>query len=51
MSVSNIELLNHILDELSFIKDATAQIDKDHLIEDPVLTRATRPSYVRRRNY
>lgn len=40
MSVSNIELLNHILDELSFIKDATAQIDKDHFIEDPVLTRA-----------
>lgn len=51
MSVSNIELLNHILDELSFVKDATTQIDKDHFIEDPVLTRVPRPSYVLRRNY
>ncbi|GAA4802515.1 DUF86 domain-containing protein [Olivibacter ginsenosidimutans] len=40
MSVSNIELLKHIFDELSFIRDAVARQDKDSFIQDPILSRA-----------
>jgi len=40
MSVSNIELLKHIFDELSFIRDAVTHQSKEHFVQDPILSRA-----------
>jgi uncharacterized protein with HEPN domain len=40
MLPSNIELLRHILDEISFVLDSTEFKSKDIIINDPVLSRA-----------
>ncbi len=40
MLPSNIELLNHILDEVTFILNAVKGNEKDFVINDPVLSRA-----------
>lgn len=40
MLPSNIELLNHILDEVSFVLNAVKEKEKDFVINDPVLSRA-----------
>lgn len=40
MLPSNIELLNHILDEVSFVLNAVNGKEKDFVINDPVLSRA-----------
>lgn len=40
MLLSNIELLNHILDEVSFVLNAVKGKEKDFVINDPVLSRA-----------
>jgi uncharacterized protein with HEPN domain len=40
MLPSNIELLNHILDEVSFVLNAVKGKEKDFVINDPVLSRA-----------
>ncbi|WEK20515.1 MAG: DUF86 domain-containing protein [Candidatus Pedobacter colombiensis] len=40
MLPSNIELLNHILDEISFVLNAVKGKEKDFVINDPVLSRA-----------
>jgi uncharacterized protein with HEPN domain len=40
MSLSDLELLKHILDEISFVLTATAGKDKETVISDPVLSRA-----------
>ena len=40
MLPSNIELLNHILDEVSFVLNVVRGKEKDFVINDPVLSRA-----------
>jgi uncharacterized protein with HEPN domain len=40
MLPSNIELLNHILEEVSFVLSAVKEKSKDQVINDPVLSRA-----------
>lgn len=40
MLLSNIELLKHILEEISFILNAVKEKDKDLVVNDPVLSRA-----------
>ncbi|MDN3586222.1 DUF86 domain-containing protein [Pedobacter aquatilis] len=40
MLLSNIELLNHIIDEISFIEEATKNKVKNEVIYDPILSRA-----------
>ncbi len=40
MLPSELELLKHILDEISFVLKATAGKDKETVIDDPVLSRA-----------
>lgn len=40
MLPSNVELLNHILDEVSFVLNAVQGKEKDFVINDPVLSRA-----------
>jgi uncharacterized protein with HEPN domain len=40
MLPSNLELLRHILDEVTFVLDATEEKDKDEVISDPLLSRA-----------
>lgn len=40
MLPSNIELLNHILDEVSFVLNAVKGKEKDFVINDPILSRA-----------
>ncbi len=40
MLPSNLELLNHILDKISFVLTATAGKDKEIVITDPILSRA-----------
>lgn len=40
MLPSNIELLRHILDEVSFILNATSGKEKELVVNDPVLSRA-----------
>lgn len=40
MLISNLELLKHISDEVSFVLDAISLKDKETVIEDPVLSRA-----------
>jgi uncharacterized protein with HEPN domain len=40
MLLSNIELLKHILEEISFVLNAVKEKDKDLVVNDPVLSRA-----------
>lgn len=40
MSVSNLELLHHIKDEIDFVLQSTAGKIKENVIDDPVLSRA-----------
>nr|WP_197492249.1 HepT-like ribonuclease domain-containing protein [Arachidicoccus sp. BS20] len=40
MLPSNLELLKHIADEISFVLKATDGKDKETVINDPVLSRA-----------
>ena len=40
MLPSNIDLLRHILDEVTFVLDATSRKDFDFSMNDPVLSRA-----------
>lgn len=40
MFPSNIELLKHILEETSFVLDATHEKIKEDVINDPILSRA-----------
>ena len=40
MLVSNLELLRHILDEISFVLTASSNKEKEVVINDPVLSRA-----------
>ncbi|MFT4204856.1 MAG: hypothetical protein QM610_13205 [Chitinophagaceae bacterium] len=40
MSPSNAELLRHITDEIAFVLAATADKEKDAVINDPILPRA-----------
>lgn len=40
MLPSNLELLRHIFDEISFVLDAVKGRDKESVINDPVLSRA-----------
>jgi uncharacterized protein with HEPN domain len=40
MLPSNIELLKHIIDEVSFILDAVKEKNKEAVVDDPVLSRA-----------
>lgn len=40
MLISNLELLKHITDEVSFVLDAISHKDKETFIDDPVLSRA-----------
>jgi uncharacterized protein with HEPN domain len=40
MSASNVELLKHILDEVTFILDVTAHQPKEKIVSDPIISRA-----------
>jgi uncharacterized protein with HEPN domain len=40
MLLSNIELLKHILEEISFVLNAVKEKDKDLVVNDPILSRA-----------
>lgn len=40
MSHSNLELLQHIADEINFVLEATANKEKELVINDPILSRA-----------
>ena len=40
MLPSDVELLRHILDEISFVLDNSASKNKDDVVNDPVLSRA-----------
>lgn len=40
MLPSNLELLNHIIDEISFIKHSVINKNRDEVSDDPVLSRA-----------
>lgn len=40
MSLSNMELLKNIADEITFVLQATKSKDKETVINDPILSRA-----------
>lgn len=40
MLPSNIELLRHIFDEISFVLESTKNKDKQIVVDDPILSRA-----------